>query len=1140
MKKILLLAALLLSVVCCYDDSRLWEEIDSVKLRVSALETVQNAYKDNLYIKSVNQIDNHYIITFSDNSTVTIVNGSDGIDSSDGVTLIDKIVIGDTDVTFILSDGNSFTMLLYSGLSVEFDTECMVAVSPNSTRQISYAIKSVLVDEIEVEVVSSADIKAKVLSDQSGSLTGKIEIHTGGTIDEYTKVVVLVSNGEKVVMKTLKFEEERIEVVDEVRVVGTAEGGIVELLYLSNVECEVVIPEDAKNWISVAPATRAMETHTITLKLEPNEGYYRSTTVTVQSPDGSLKLEYTIEQEGDLGVKIDPTQIPDNEIWYRTNGDVVFTEFQTDQPFNSNIRSNEYKHGYGIIKCDNSITRINEFAFANVVSNITELYLPNSIEYLGDAAIWGIGATTLHIPSSLKVIEGRFYVPNMTEFTGEHVSEDGRCIIIDGVLCAFAPKGAEEYTIPLNIHSIGDWAFYGHPIRKIEFSENVRVIGRGAFEQCEQLTTVVLNNGCEKIGEDAFRLCFNLKDINLPSSLKSIGGWAFQQTSIEVITIPDNIDYIGPCAFFFCEKLREFRGQFASDDGMFLSSEGKMFAYAIGAGLDEYSIPEGIAMVENYTFANDKNLRRVIIPSSMRIVRGAAFQACDALEYIGGPYASEDNKCLIIDGHMQLFAGKGITEYTIPNYVIEIEGGIFSYNQELVTLMLTDSVESVGVDKVCGATDFIQHSQKLKTITLSARLKSFGYGFFHNCSSLETIYCRAIIPPDLSEVNISDMTPMPTIYVPSTSINLYYNSNDWLPFKNYIKPFSYTDLPVIDYYISTDYTQDGKVTTLQTATIGNGIDIVLMGDAYSDRQIADGTYEADMENLYNNLFTEEPYKSFKDHFNVYYVNAVSATEGYEHEGSAFGGYFGDGTLVGGNDNAVFSYALNAISEEEMDEALIIVAMNSDAYAGTCYMYYPESATGTYGSGPAVAYFPKGGDEETLAQLLHHEANGHGFAKLADEYAYEDMGEVPGDYVSEIRAQQNSWGWWKNVDFISDLSAVRWNYFINDTRYANEGLGAYEGGLTYWSGVWRPTEDSIMRYNTGGFNAPSREAIYYRIHKLAYGDSWEYDYEDFVEYDAVNRSTSTSAPQRTRRNYVERLLEPTTPPVVVGKSWKDVR
>lgn len=130
-------------------------------------------------------------------------------------------------------------------------------------------------------------------------------------------------------------------------------------------------------------------------------------------------------------------------------------------------------------------------------------------------------------------------------------------------------------------------------------------------------------------------------------------------------------------------------------------------------------------------------------------------------------------------------------------------------------------------------------------------------------------------------------------------------------------------------------------------------------------------------------------------------------------------------------------------------------------------------------------------------MLYHEACGHSFAKLADEYAYEDMGTAPSDYVSQIKEQQTNWGWWKNVDFTSNPLETRWSHFINDTRYANEGLGAYEGGLTYWNGVWRPTENSIMNTNTGGFNAPSREAIYYRIHKLAYGDSWEYGYEEFV-------------------------------------------
>lgn len=334
---------------------------------------------------------------------------------------------------------------------------------------------------------------------------------------------------------------------------------------------------------------------------------------------------------------------------------------------------------------------------------------------------------------------------------------------------------------------------------------------------------------------------------------------------------------------------------------------------------------------------------------------------------------------------------------------------------------------------------------------------------------------------------------------------------------------------------------DGYVETLQLAETGNGIDIVLMGDAYTADLIADNTYRNDMVYMYNNLFTEEPFNTFRNLFNVYYVNVVSETAGYDTEGeTALEGFFGEGTLVGGSDSTCFKYAMNALTEERVNEALIIVAMNSDRYAGTCYMYFMSDMPGDYGSGPSIAYFPKGDSETMFAQLLHHEACGHGFSKLSDEYAYEDYGQIPDEEKVVTESQQDEWGWWKNIDFTSDTLKVRWAHFLADERYQNEGLGCFEGGNTYWTGVWRPTENSIMRYNYGGFNAPSREAIYYRIHKLAYGADWEYDYEAFVKYDEISRSSSMKKEDAQGRiNYVERAFVPTAPPVVVSGSWKDL-
>ena len=79
----------------------------------------------------------------------------------------------------------------------------------------------------------------------------------------------------------------------------------------------------------------------------------------------------------------------------------------------------------------------------------------------------------------------------------------------------------------------------------------------------------------------------------------------------------------------------------------------------------------------------------------------------------------------------------------------------------------------------------------------------------------------------------------------------------------------------------------------------------------------------------------------------------------------------------------------------------------------------------------------------------------------------------------------------------------------------------------------------MNQNVGGFNAPSRYAIWYRIHKLAYGKEWTGTYEDFVKYDMEIRTKAGTTGQRTRQNYVEKQLPPLAPPVVLSRDWHEV-
>ena len=310
---------------------------------------------------------------------------------------------------------------------------------------------------------------------------------------------------------------------------------------------------------------------------------------------------------------------------------------------------------------------------------------------------------------------------------------------------------------------------------------------------------------------------------------------------------------------------------------------------------------------------------------------------------------------------------------------------------------------------------------------------------------------------------------------------------------------------------SSDYSADRTVRILQKSTLGKGLPVVLMGDGFIDTEIADGTYDRVMDKAWENLFTEEPFKSLRDYFDVYAVTAVSPNNnfgsGYR---TAFGCELEGGTSTGisGDDDVVMEY-VESIDGIDLEETLAVVILNSSAYAGTTYFGY---SSGSETVEFAVAYCPviNNMESESFRQVLVHEAVGHGFAKLEDEYSYKENGSIPD---SEIRLVQRlqSLGWAQNVDFTDDESEVLWAGFINDERYASEEIGIYEGACTYISGAYRPTYESMMNSNTSGFNAPSRKAIYDMVMKRAIQQ--EPTFEEFVAFDLDTGSNSNAVQVR---------------------------
>ena len=328
----------------------------------------------------------------------------------------------------------------------------------------------------------------------------------------------------------------------------------------------------------------------------------------------------------------------------------------------------------------------------------------------------------------------------------------------------------------------------------------------------------------------------------------------------------------------------------------------------------------------------------------------------------------------------------------------------------------------------------------------------------------------------------------------------------------------------IQTYTSSDYSQDGQVTRIHSATVGKGIDVVFVGDAFADK-------DQDLFNKYVELgkeafFTEEPFRSTKDRFNIYRIGSVSKNGIITQEGgdTKFSAQFEQGTYVGGDNNLVNSFVKASIPSVDLTKTIIFVIINKAKYAGTCHMY---------SNNQAVCYVPLCRNENEYAQTLRHEGCGHGFGKLADEYFYDSMGRIPDDKVSELKKWKGfAYGFYENVDLTSDPNTILWSKFISDSRYSGK-VSVYEGGYTYPYGVYRPTDNSIMRYNTGGFNAPSREAIYKKIMKFSEGNAWTYDYETFVAFDAPARSAEAVTRAAAQCAAVDKAnFIPLAPPVMV--------
>lgn len=334
---------------------------------------------------------------------------------------------------------------------------------------------------------------------------------------------------------------------------------------------------------------------------------------------------------------------------------------------------------------------------------------------------------------------------------------------------------------------------------------------------------------------------------------------------------------------------------------------------------------------------------------------------------------------------------------------------------------------------------------------------------------------------------------------------------------------------------SVDFSEDGKIDTLQQHVKGEGIPIVLMGDGFVDQEFSDGTYRRVMEKAMENLFTEEPVKSLREYFDVFMINAVSENNdfgmGYK---TAFSCKLagGNSTTIIGDDTSVQIYVGKVLDKEKKKEnSLAVVILNTSAYAGTTYWGYQGKNNKLVEF--AIAYCPviDNLDSEHFRQVLVHEAIGHGLGKLEDEYVYSDKGSISTLEIQRIRTMQAN-GWLQNVDFTASKDTVLWASFLTDSRYQDEHLGVYEGACTYPEGAYRPSEDSMMNSNTCAFNAPSRMSLYEKVMKIGMAVE-QVSYEDFVAFDKAHLPNTLPIVRYAR---TVSSGHPFARPVWIGTRW----
>lgn len=243
--------------------------------------------------------DGYWYVSVDEGESWTKLEKATGDKGESGDAFFKSVLEDDKNVYFTLGNDTVITLSKAAVLEVTFEPADELALKTGVKRTISYNIISSLTP-VKVEVVTSSEIRADVNPSANDGTIGTIDVIANGEINEYSRLIIIVSNDEKVIMRTVTPSDGGTLVMTSNAIVRVpASDNVVDLAFISSVGVVVDVPASAKDWLSHI-STKTNNSHSAQLLARENaSGEERSAQVTVRSLDDSLAIVYTIIQNAE-------------------------------------------------------------------------------------------------------------------------------------------------------------------------------------------------------------------------------------------------------------------------------------------------------------------------------------------------------------------------------------------------------------------------------------------------------------------------------------------------------------------------------------------------------------------------------------------------------------------------------------------------------------------------------------------------------------------------------------------------------------------------------------------------------------------------------------------------------------------------